>query len=85
MVSPADFIPVAEDSGLIVPIGEWVIQQSLADLRRWNEGRRKKLHIAVNLSARQLRSTASPAASRSWWRKAPYRPSGWSWNSPNQW
>ena len=55
MVSPADFIPVAEDSGLIVPIGEWVIQQSLADLRRWNEGRRKKLHIAVNLSARQLK------------------------------
>jgi len=55
MVSPADFIPVAEDSGLIVPIGEWVIQQALADLRRWNEGRRKKLHIAVNLSARQLK------------------------------
>ena len=55
MVSPADFIPVAEDSGLIVPIGEWVIEQALADLRRWNEGRRKKLHIAVNLSARQLK------------------------------
>ena len=53
-VSPADFIPVAEDSGQIVPIGEWVIQQALADLRQWNEGRRKKLHVAVNLSARQF-------------------------------
>ncbi|MFC5299784.1 putative bifunctional diguanylate cyclase/phosphodiesterase [Azospira restricta] len=54
-VSPADFIPIAEDSGLIVPIGEWVITQALNDLRRWNDGRRDKLHVAVNLSTRQLR------------------------------
>lgn len=54
-VSPGDFIPVAEDSGLIVPIGEWVIEQALLDLRKWNAGRPKKLHVAVNLSARQLK------------------------------
>jgi len=54
-VMPADFVPIAEDSGLIVPIGEWVITQALADLRDWNAGRAHKLHVAVNLSARQLR------------------------------
>lgn len=54
-VSPAEFIPIAEDSGLIVPIGEWVITQALTDLRKWNAMRRRKLHVAVNLSARQLR------------------------------
>lgn len=55
-VAPGEFIPVAEDSGLIVPIGEWVIAQALSDLRSWNVGRRSKLHVAVNLSARQLKS-----------------------------
>ncbi len=54
-VSPADFVPIAEDCGLIVPIGEWVITQALADLRTWNDGRAHKLHVAVNLSTRQLR------------------------------
>ncbi|HEX5802919.1 MAG TPA: EAL domain-containing protein [Azospira sp.] len=54
-VSPVDFVPIAEDSGLIVPIGEWVITQALADLRTWNHGRARKLHVAVNLSTRQLR------------------------------
>ncbi|MBI2307953.1 MAG: EAL domain-containing protein [Rhodocyclales bacterium] len=54
-VSPADFIPIAEDSGLIVPIGEWVITRALGDLRVWNTSRRQKLHVAVNLSTRQLR------------------------------
>jgi diguanylate cyclase (GGDEF)-like protein len=54
-VSPADFIQIAEDSGLIVPIGEWVICQALDDLRKWNAVRRRKLHVAVNLSTRQLK------------------------------
>ena len=54
-VSPADFIPLAEDSGLIVPIGEWVLRQAMQDLRIWNQNRSDKLHVAVNLSARQLK------------------------------
>lgn len=54
-ISPADFIPIAEDSGLIVPIGEWVIRQALNDLRPWNALREHKLHVAVNLSTRQLK------------------------------
>ena len=54
-VSPVDFIPIAEDSGMIVPIGDWVIAEALKDIRAWNDGRAHKLKVAVNLSARQLR------------------------------
>ena len=59
-VSPVDFIPVAEDSGLIVPIGEWVIRQALADIKHWNRYRSNKLHVAVNLSVRQIRVGSIP-------------------------
>ena len=52
MVSPAEFIPIAEDIGLIIPIGEWVIQRACADAVAW-PGRVK---VAVNLSAVQFKS-----------------------------
>jgi diguanylate cyclase (GGDEF)-like protein/PAS domain S-box-containing protein len=52
MVMPNDFIPVAEESGLIVPMGEWVIRTAMAEAVRWSEPRT----IAVNLSPVQLRS-----------------------------
>jgi diguanylate cyclase (GGDEF)-like protein len=50
MVSPADFIPIAEETGLIVPIGEWVIRQACADAMLWPNG----IRVAVNLSAVQF-------------------------------
>jgi len=50
LVAPADFIPVAEDLGLIVPIGEWVINQACADAATWSE----RIKVAVNLSPVQL-------------------------------
>src|SRR5262249_7129602 len=53
-VSPAEFIPVAEDSGLIVPIGRWVLEQACRDAARWNEGRAVPVPVYVNLSARQV-------------------------------
>jgi len=54
LVSPLDFIPLSEECGLIVPIGEWVLERACAQARSWLEcGRR--LSVAVNLSARQLR------------------------------
>jgi EAL domain-containing protein (putative c-di-GMP-specific phosphodiesterase class I) len=56
LVSPASFIPLAEDTGLIVPIGAWVLNEATAQLARWRErswGR--SLTVNVNLSARQLR------------------------------
>lgn len=54
-ISPASFIPIAENTGLIVEIGNWVIKQALLDLQKWNHGRDQKLQVAVNVSARQLR------------------------------
>ncbi|MGH8076499.1 MAG: EAL domain-containing protein [Lysobacter sp.] len=54
MVSPAEFIPVLEDTGLIVATGRWVKQQALATALRWRE-HSPGFHIAVNVSARELR------------------------------
>jgi len=53
-ISPADFIPIAEDSGLIVPIGAWVIRTAFNQLAAWHAAGHKDLTIAVNLSSAQL-------------------------------
>lgn len=55
MVSPAEFIPLAEESGLIVPIGEWVLRQVCAQMRAWHEAGQPEIRVAVNLSPRQFR------------------------------
>ena len=53
LCSPAEFIPIAEETGLIVSIGQWVIERACAQLRAWlDEGWR--LSMSVNLAARQL-------------------------------
>jgi EAL domain-containing protein (putative c-di-GMP-specific phosphodiesterase class I) len=54
LVSPAEFIPVAEETGLIVPIGEWVLHSACAQTSAWNRAGHP-LTMAVNLSARQFR------------------------------
>jgi len=56
LVSPADFIPLAEDTGLIVPIGTWVLDQACADLARLRADGRPGLRVAVNLSPRQFKA-----------------------------
>ncbi len=53
LVSPAEFIPVAEDTGLIVPLGEWVLREACRQAQAW-QARQPGLRIAVNLSARQF-------------------------------
>jgi diguanylate cyclase (GGDEF)-like protein len=55
VVSPAEFIPVLEDTGLIVQVGEWVIRRACEDLKSWIAAGVEPLPIAVNLSARQFR------------------------------
>ena len=59
-VSPGEFIPVAESSGLILPIGEWVMTEALSQLRRWDEAGLPELSMAVNLSAVQFRHDDLP-------------------------
>jgi len=53
-VSPVQFIPIAEDNGLILPIGAWVLETALAQLKKWDELDLPPLSLAVNLSARQF-------------------------------
>ena len=55
VVMPGRFVPLAEDSGLIVPIDEWVLRQACRDLRRWRELGYDDLSVAVNLSTVQFR------------------------------
>ena len=58
LVSPGDFLPVAEESGLIVPIGEWVLKEACRQAKVWSQvsASAAKLHMSVNLSGRQLMS-----------------------------
>jgi EAL domain-containing protein (putative c-di-GMP-specific phosphodiesterase class I) len=54
LLSPDKFIDVAEDSGLIVPIGEWVLARACAQLRQWHARVRPGLRMSVNLSVGQV-------------------------------
>src|SRR6266545_877826 len=54
LVPPADFISLAEETGLIVPIGEWVVREVCAQLRRWHDAGLAALKAALNISAPQL-------------------------------
>lgn len=57
MVSPAEFIPIAEESGLIVPIGAWVLRSTCAQAKAWRAQGLAEVPLAVNLSIRQLRDS----------------------------
>jgi len=55
LVAPVEFIPVLEESGLIVPVGEWVLERACQDLKQWQLAGSPAIPVAVNLSARQFR------------------------------
>ena len=54
LMQPGEFIPIAEQSGLILPMGEWVLRSACDQMKRWHRAGNEHLHIAVNLSARQF-------------------------------
>jgi diguanylate cyclase (GGDEF)-like protein/PAS domain S-box-containing protein len=64
LVPPGDFIPVAEESGLIVPMGEWILHEACAQLAAWRRDgvAEPDLRVAVNVSARQLSDPGLPRA-----------------------
>ncbi len=55
IVSPAGFIPLMEETGLIVPVGEWALRTALAQMDIWRVGGFKNMRISVNISGRQFR------------------------------
>ena len=57
MVPPAEFVPIAEESGLLLPIGEWVLRSAVRQMRVWHEAGLPPIPVAVSLSTGQLRQT----------------------------
>ena len=61
VIPPLEFIPLAEETGLIIPIGEWVLEQACLQARRWRDAQPEaSLKISVNLSLRQLADQSLP-------------------------
>jgi EAL domain-containing protein (putative c-di-GMP-specific phosphodiesterase class I) len=64
LIMPDEFIPIAEDTGLIVPIGEWVLRSACAQYGEWRRSGLPAFRLAINLSARQLRQNNLPHVMR---------------------
>ena len=81
MVSPAEFIPIAEETGLINEIGEWVLTTACAEAAKWPND----ISLAVNVSPVQFKSAHAGAEGH---RRAggirACRRAGWSWRSPKR-
>jgi EAL domain-containing protein (putative c-di-GMP-specific phosphodiesterase class I) len=56
LVSPAEFVPIAEECGLILPIGKWVLREACCQAQAWLKAGLHLEHVAVNISAKELRN-----------------------------
>ena len=77
VVSPTEFITLAEETGLIVPIGEWVLRTACSQARAWQQQSGRPVRMAVNLSAKQFKD----AGRRLCWRQRQVRGRG---NAPRR-
>ena len=78
MISPAEFIPIAEETGLINQLGEWVLMTACAEATTWPDD----IRLAVNVSPVQFKS--GTLALKSWQRlqRPVFLQAGWNWRSP---
>lgn len=60
LISPLDFIPIAEETGLILPIGDWVLEQACRQMAEWRSRGMEQIRMSVNLTASQFLSQALP-------------------------
>jgi predicted signal transduction protein with EAL and GGDEF domain len=82
---PAQFIPIAEDTGLIVPLGRWVLREACAQTMAWQRKGLPLIPIAVNLSPRQFADEHLLQDIDEVLRDPGFRPSCSSWKSPRAW
>ncbi len=64
LIGPVDFIALAEEAGLIIDLGQWVLERAVRQLRQWHDSGAGWQHLAINVSALQLRSGRFPARVR---------------------
>jgi diguanylate cyclase (GGDEF)-like protein len=64
LLLPSEFIPIAEENGLIVPMGEWILQSACLQNRAWQDAGLPRIRVAVNLSSRQLKKSLTDTIAR---------------------
>ena len=64
LLLPSEFIPIAEENGLIIPMGEWVLQAACLQNRAWQDAGLPRIRVGVNLSSRQLKRRLTDSVSR---------------------
>ncbi|HEX7336461.1 MAG TPA: EAL domain-containing protein [Gemmatimonadales bacterium] len=64
LLLPSEFIPIAEENGLIVPMGEWILQTACVQNRAWQDAGLPRIRVGVNLSSRQLKRRLSETVSK---------------------
>jgi diguanylate cyclase (GGDEF)-like protein len=64
LLLPSEFIPIAEENGLIVPMGEWIMENACAQNRAWQDAGLPRIRVSVNLSSRQLKRSLIDTVSR---------------------
>lgn len=64
MISPMDFIPIAEESGFILPLGHWILTEACQQLSVWQSHGLSNIHMSINLSTRQFSSADLPSELR---------------------